>query len=121
MRVGRRALFVWSFLMASAHGAGLMLVPVLLTQPMLGIADTMVEPMPVGSMPAVTPAVSLPVILLAVLVHTLTLLMVAGILAIFFFESYEKVGLKLLRYTWPNFDLLWAFALLVAGFGALLS
>ena len=121
MRVGRRALFVWSFLMASAHGAGLMLVPVLLTQPMLGIADTMVEPMPVGSMPAVTPAVSLPVILLAVLVHTLTLLMVAGILAIFFFESYEKVGLKLLRYTWLNFDLLWAFALLVAGFGALLS
>jgi len=31
------------------------------------------------------------------------------------------VGLKLLRHTWLNFDLLWAFALLVAGLGALLS
>jgi len=48
-------------------------------------------------------------------------LIVAGVLAIFFFESYEKVGLKLLRHTWLNFDLLWAFALLVAGLGALLS
>ena len=120
MRVGRRELLVWSFLMASAHGAGLMLVPVLLARPMLGMADTMVEPMPAGSMPAGS-AVSMPVILLAVVVHTLALLIVAGILAIFFFESYEKVGLKLLRYTWLNFDLLWAFALLVAGFGALLS
>ena len=34
----------------------------------------------------------------------------------FFFESYEKVGLKLLRHTWLNFDPLWAIALLVAGF-----
>jgi len=61
------------------------------------------------------------VILFAVLVHTLAMLIVAGVLAIFFFESYEKVGLKLLRHTWLNFDLLWAFALLVAGLGALLS
>jgi hypothetical protein len=75
----------------------------------------------VGSMPAGPPAVSMPVILLAVVVHTLALLIVAGILAIFFFESYEKVGLKLLRHTWFNFDLIWAFALLVAGFGALLA
>jgi hypothetical protein len=116
MRVGGRELLVWSFLMASAHGAGLMLVPVLLAQPDLTMAHTMV-----GSMPAGPPAVSMPVILLAVVVHTLALLIVAGILAIFFFESYEKVGLKLLRHTWFNFDLIWAFALLVAGFGALLA
>ena len=36
MRVGARDLTVWSFLMATAHGAGLMLVPVLLDLP---IAD----------------------------------------------------------------------------------
>jgi hypothetical protein len=65
--------------------------------------------------------VGVPVILLAVLVHTLALLIVAGVLAIFFFESYEKVGLKLLRHIWLTFDLFWAFALLVAGFGAPLS
>lgn len=116
MRVGGRELLVWSFLMASAHGAGLMLVPVLLAQPVLGMTHTMV-----GTMPADPPPVSLPLILLAVVVHTLALLIVAGALAIVFFESYEKVGLKLLRHAWLNFDLLWAFALLVAGFGALLS
>lgn len=121
MRVSGRDLIVWSFLMASAHGAGLMVVPVLLARPMLGMAHNMVESVPVGSMPASPPPVSLPVILLAVVVHTLALLIVAGMLAIFFFESYEKVGLKLLRHTWLNFDMLWAFALLVAGFGALLS
>ena len=116
MRVSGRELLVWSFLMASAHGAGLMLVPVLMAQPMQGMAHTMVALMPAGP-----PPVFIPVILLAVVVHTLALLIVAGVLAIFFFEGYEKVGLKLLRDTWLNFDLLWAFALLVAGFGALLS
>jgi hypothetical protein len=126
MRVGGRELLVWSFLMASAHGAGLMLVPVVLAQPALGMAHTMVGSIPAASMPpgsmlAGPAAVSMSVILLAVLVHTLALLIVAGALAISFFESYEKVGLKLLRHTWLNFDLLWAFALLVAGFGALLS
>jgi hypothetical protein len=116
MRVGARDLLVWSFLMASAHGAGLMLVPVLLAQPVLGMAHPMMRSIPGGPSP-----LSMSVILLAVAVHTLALLIVAGVLAIFFFESYEKVGLKLLRHTWLNFDLLWAFALLVAGFGALLS
>jgi hypothetical protein len=136
MRVGTRDLLVWSFLMASAHGAGLMIVPVLLAQPMLGMAHSMPGSMQVGSMqvgsvqvgsvpaasmPTAPPSVSMPVLLLAVTVHTLALLIVAGVLAILFFESYDKVGLKLLRHTWLNFDLLWAFALLVAGCGALLS
>jgi hypothetical protein len=33
MRVGPRDLVLWSFLMSSAHGAGLMLVPMLLRLP----------------------------------------------------------------------------------------
>ena len=57
---------------------------------------------------------------LAVLIHTASMLAVAGILAVVFFETYEKVGLQLLRHTWLNFDLLWAIALLVAGFAVLL-
>ena len=116
MRVGGRELFVWSFLMASGHGAGLMVVPVLLAQPMIGMAHTMVATMP-GSLPPM--AMSL--IVLAVLVHTAALLIVAGVLAVLFFESYEKVGLKLLRHTWLNFDLIWAFALLIAALAILLS
>jgi hypothetical protein len=43
------------------------------------------------------------------------MLAVAGLLAIMFFETYEKMGLRILRHTWLNFDLLWAIALLVAG------
>jgi hypothetical protein len=116
MRVGGRELFVWSFLMASAHGAGLMVAPVLLAQPMIGMTHTMVATMP-GSLPPL--AMSL--IVLAVLVHTAALLIVAGVLAVLFFESYEKVGLKLLRHTWLNFDLIWAFALLIAALAILLS
>ena len=56
----------------------------------------------------------------AMLIHTVSMLAVAGILAVAFFETYEKVGLRLLRHAWLNFDLLWAIALLVARFVVLL-
>jgi hypothetical protein len=56
---------------------------------------------------------------LAVLVHTLGLILVAGAVAILFYQFYEKWGLGLLRHTWFNFDLLWAFALIIAGAAAL--
>jgi hypothetical protein len=118
MRAGGKDLLVWSFLMASAHGAGLMLMPVLLAQPTLGMAMAHTG---IQTMPGNFPAPGMMAIALAVVVHTMALLAVAGVLAIFFFETYEKVGLKLLRHTWVNFDLLWAFALLIAAFGALLS
>ncbi len=110
MRVGGKDLFVWSFLMASAHGAGLMLLPVLMAQPMSGMTQSMA-----GGMPPMPSTLSASAIGLAVLIHTASMLAVAGILAIVFFESYEKVGLRLLQHTWLNFDLLWAIALLVAG------
>jgi hypothetical protein len=115
MRVGGKDLFVWSFLMASAHGAGLMLMPVLLAQPMSGMSHSLA-----GSAPA-SPPLSASVILLAVIVHTVSMLVVAGILALLFFETYEKLGLRLLRHTWLNFDLIWAIALLVAGCAVLWS
>jgi hypothetical protein len=110
MRVGGRDLFVWSFLMASAHGAGLMLLPVLMAQPMSGMTHSMAEG--IHGMPS---SLSASAIGFAVLIHTASMLAVAGLLAIAFFETYEKVGLRLLRHTWLNFDLLWAIALLVAG------
>jgi hypothetical protein len=56
---------------------------------------------------------------LAVLVHTLGLILVAEAVAILFYQFYEKWGLSLLRHSWFNFDLLWAFALIIAGAAAL--
>ena len=108
MRAGGKDLFFWSFLMASAHGAGLMLAPVLLAQPMLGMDHSMHGAQAISM--AATPAV----LGLAVVFHTLSLLLVAGALALLFYLSYEKFGLALLQRAWLNFDLLWAIALLVA-------
>jgi hypothetical protein len=110
MKVAGMDLFVWSFLMASAHGAGLMLLPVLMAQPMSGMTHSMA-----GETSLIPSSLSASSIGLAVLLHTASMLAVAGILAIVFFGTYEKVGLRLLRHTWLNFDLLWPIALLVAG------
>jgi hypothetical protein len=114
MRVGFRDLTLWSFLMASAHGAGLMLAPVLLAPRMQGMHHSMNSG--ADSIPAeIAPSL----LTLAVLVHTLGLILVAGAVAILFYQFYEKWGLGLLRHTWFNFDLLWAFALIIAGAVAL--
>ena len=115
MRVGKKDLFVWSFLMSSAHGAGLMLLPVLMAQPMSGMTHSMA-----GGIAVIPSSWSASAIAFAVLIHTASMLAVAGILAMAFFETYEKVGLRLLRQTWLNFDLLWAIALLVAGCAVLI-
>jgi hypothetical protein len=119
MRVGFRDLTVWSFLMASTHGAGLMLAPVLLapvllTPPMQGMHHSMNSSVASG-LAGIAPSL----LALAVLVHTLGLILVAGAVAILVYQFYEKWGLGLLRHTWFNFDLLWAFALIIAGAAAL--
>jgi hypothetical protein len=113
MRAGGKDLFYWSFLMASVHGAGLMLAPVLLAQPMLGMDHSLhsAHAIPLSATPAV--------LALAVVFHTVSLLFVAGTLALLFYRSYEKFGLSLLQHAWLNFDLLWAIALLVAAVLAL--
>jgi len=107
MQVGPADLVLWSFLMATAHGAGLMLLPVLLGMPM-GIPHHdhthMLVAAAVGSS-AVTA-------LAAVAVHTAAVLAVAGAVAI---AVYEWVGLEFLRRGWINFDLVWVIALIGAG------
>jgi hypothetical protein len=110
MRVGGKDLFFWSFLMASAHGAGLMILPILMGQPMQGMTHATTE---------MSPSLNVSVVALAVLIHTGSMLAVAAVLAVLFYETYEKVGLQFLRHAWLNFDLLWAIALLVAGLAVL--
>jgi hypothetical protein len=112
MRVGFVDLTFWSFLMASAHGAGLMTLPVFLgSAPMNGASawhgaharhgadlDLLNNPW---------------LATVAVVVHTLGHLLVAGLVAI---VVYEKLGVRILQRAWFNFDFAWALALIVSGF-----
>ena len=109
MRVGPADLAVWSFLMASAHGAGLMLMPLL-----LGLqADTAAHTAHAadGAPPAVLDgAGSLALVnLLAVAVHTAAMFLVMVGIAL---VVYEKIGLAILRKAWINLDRIWAGALI---------
>jgi hypothetical protein len=99
MRVGMRDLFVWSFIMAAAHGAGLMVAPTLLE-----IAHNTAQP---GS-----GMTSLTGLILGVGLHTASMLTVMALVASI---VYHKFGLSILRRSWVNFDLIWAVALLVTG------
>lgn len=113
IRVGKKELTLWSFAMASAHGAGLMLAPILLAAPMLGMQHSMPHAA------ASVASLRLEVLGLAVTIHTLGLLLVAGALALSIYQTYERWGLRLLQRAWFNFDLLWAVALSVAGLAVL--
>jgi hypothetical protein len=100
MRVGFRDLVAWSFLMASAHGAGLMVLPILFGMSAEGHAGHSTGGETVGSAA------------LAVGVHTAGYILVTLVIA---FVVYAKVGLAVLRKAWVNLDLIWAGALVVSG------
>ena len=98
MQVSLIGLAVWSFLMATAHGAGLMLWPILM-------------PLCFGSGAGSADA-PLVTALAGVGVHTAAMLAVTGAIAA---AVYEWVGLEVLRTGWINLDLVWTFALAAAG------
>jgi hypothetical protein len=105
MNVGMGDLFLWSFLMATAHGAGLMVAPAF-----MGICHV-----PAGLTTGLSPGASL---MLAVLAHTLAMLLLMGLVA---WIVYTKLSLTVLHRHWINFDLIWAVALLVVGTFALVT
>src|SRR5262245_48320916 len=102
MQVGFRELTIWSFLMASAHGAGLMVLPVVLAGPHAHHHT---------ASPGAASGVW------ATLIHTLGYFTVTAAVALL---VYRKFGLAMLRRAWFNLDLIWAVALVVTGFVALL-
>jgi hypothetical protein len=112
MGVNPRELAVWSFLMASSHGAGLMVLPLLMGDPPGGMhaqhlaQASMFGPGHIGWSGTA-----------AALVHTAGYLLVTGAIAVI---VYEKVGLRFLRSMWVNLDLVWAVALIVTGAATLL-
>jgi hypothetical protein len=95
MQTGLAGLALWSFLMSSAHGAGLMLIPVLL--PLCGA----------GSAPH-----SLPIAAAAIGVHTAAMLATIAVVSVI---VYDWVGLAFLRTGWINFDVIWIAALTACG------
>jgi hypothetical protein len=114
MRVGPRELVLWSFLMASAHGAGLMLVPVLVALRGDAVASALAHTEHLGHMGHQPPGRtdSLLPALAAVGLHSVAMLAVAGTLAV---VVYQKVGVEVLRRAWVNLDLIWVGALVVVG------
>ena len=104
MRVSFLDLTTWSWLMASAHGAGLMVVPVLLGG----------RSMFCGAIPSSTNSLLFfqPLIVTAAVgVHTISHLVVAGLVA---WVVYDFIGLTVLCRSWINLDLIWCFSLLGA-------
>src|SRR5689334_11784054 len=102
MQVGFRELTIWSFLMASAHGAGLMVLPVVLAGPHAHHH---------GMSQAAASGVW------STLIHTLGYFSVTAAVALL---VYQILGLAMLRRAWFNLDLVWAIALVVTGLVALL-
>ena len=110
MRIGFAGLIGWSFLMASAHGAGLMVLPIVLDAPVHAAGPH------VGHLLGMeTSAAS--AIITATAVHAAAYLAVTAGMA---WLVYEKLGLALLRRAWINLDVIWAAALIVTGVMALL-
>ncbi len=113
MRVGSRDLAVWSFLMASAHGAGLMLLPFMLSfsRPQAAMTDGHMHHMVVAGLMHVPANAAMQWWLPAGL-HTLGYLLVTAALALL---VYHKLGVAVLRRAWFNLDLLWVGALIGMG------
>jgi hypothetical protein len=101
MQVSLGGLFVWSFLMANAHGAGLMLIPAVIP---LCLAASPTHALTLGS--------SLPVGLAALSLHTAAMLATIGLVSI---VVYKWIGVGFLRRGWINLDLLWTIALVICG------
>jgi hypothetical protein len=98
MRIGPAGLAMWSFLMSSAHGAGLMLAPVLLGLPVYSAYHNLNE-------------ISLQAVAAASL-HVAAMLFVMGVVSVL---VYEKVGVGILRRGWFNLDLGWSIVLIASG------
>ncbi|MFC8298058.1 hypothetical protein [Micromonospora orduensis] len=102
MRLSATQLAGWSFLMSSAHGAGLMLLPVLVAEPVPGGHSGHLAAAPVGALSG----------LAAAGVHTVAMLGTALIIAML---VYQVFGVGVLRRAWFNVDRLWAGVLVAAG------
>ena len=109
MRVSDRELGMWSFLMSTAHGAGLMVAPVIVG---LRASSHSHDDM------AMLAGGPIDIAAVGIAVHVLAMVAVTGAIA---FVVYERVGLQILRRAWLNTDQVWAGAFVLAGLVTLTS
>ena len=107
MRVGFRELTIWSFLMATAHGAGVMVLPLLVGDHGVGAGQG-----PHAMQMARASLLPESGALLATTMHSAGYLLVTGLIAV---VVYHRLGLGMLRTLWLNLDLVWGGALVLTG------
>jgi hypothetical protein len=115
MRVSDRELTLWSFLMSTAHGAGIMVAPVLIG--LEGSVDRSGAKAHDRADLSLLDA-SIGVGAVGIALHVIAMLAVMGVVAVL---VYDRLGLKVLRTAWINTDQLWAGAFVLAAFITLLS
>jgi hypothetical protein len=117
MRVSGRELTLWSFLMSTAHGAGVMVAPVL-----LGFSSTSAAAADLSNHDkhdaGLATAASIPADALGIFLHVAAMLVVMGVVAV---VVYEKVGVEILRKAWVNTDRVWAAAFILAAAATLFT
>jgi hypothetical protein len=106
VRIRPTQLGLWSFAVAIAHGAGLMLVPIYLGLCRTGDLDQGHE-----AAGALTNA-NLSMAVLVSVVHSVAMIAAGGFLA---FLVYRYLGLKFVSWSWFNLDATWAFSLVLVG------
>jgi hypothetical protein len=110
MQVGFSDLTLWSFVMASAHGAGLMLVPFFLHSPATEASHHhdvhRIHAWAFSNFNGPS------LLIAAVVIHTLGYLLITALVAI---VVYEKLGVAILRHAWFNIDFVWMLALMITG------
>jgi hypothetical protein len=107
MRVRGRELTLWSFLMSSAHGAGLMVAPVL-----IGLSASSSSKQDHALAETHLGMLNVPQTALALALHVGTMLAVMAVVSI---VVYDRLGVRILRTAWVNTDWLWAGAFIMAG------
>jgi hypothetical protein len=105
-RIPPTQLGLWSFAVAVAHGAGLMLVPIYLGLCSAADLDS-------GHVAAATLIkANLAMALLVAVVHSGTMIAAGGTLA---WLVYRYLGLKFVSRSWFNLDAVWALSLVLVG------
>jgi hypothetical protein len=107
MQTGLIGLVLWSFVMASAHGAGLMLLPALL--PVCAHASATTAALSSGAFPLALAALG---------IHTAAMLLAIAVISV---VVYNWTGVAFLRRGWINLDRIWIAALVICGMILLIS
>ncbi len=104
-RIAPSRLAFWSFAVAIAHGAGLMLVPIY-----LGLCRVETDP---GHRAATALAsANLGMALVVAVAHTIAMIAAGGCMA---WLVYRYLGLKFVSRSWFNLDKVWAASLILVG------